>query len=1149
MSRPFRAAMPLAVLALAAALTAGHLTAQTAAPAVQAPAPPAAKAPAAPAPAARQAATKAAAAPATAPAAPDYVSVLGNLKFREIGPAAMGGRVDDFAVVESNPSIVYAGLASGGVWKTTNGGTTWTPVFDNEEVSTIGDVTVAASDPDVVWVGTGEPNNRQSSSWGNGVYKSTDGGRTWKHMGLRETHHIGRIVIHPRDPDVLYVAAVGRLWGPSKERGLYKTSDGGTTWKHVLAINEDTGVVDVAMDPESPDTLYAAAYQRRRTVFGFAGSGPDGGIYKTTDGGATWKKLVKGLPWDPEPPRPRQAQGGGPPAEVMAMFGITPPEPEAPARATAADPKARVEIGRIGLEVYRSDPSVVYALVEHASGGIFRSEDKGETWEKMSDTNPRPMYYSKVRVDPTNDQRIWVLGANMFYSEDGGKTFDSNMVQRIHGDYHALWINPANSDHMVVGSDGGIHWSWDRGRTWDFVNTIAIGQFYEIGLDNRRPYYICGGLQDNNTWCGPSGTMNPRGIANSDWFTIGGGDGFYAQMDPNDPNIVYAESQDGNVLRRDLRTGESRSIRPQPAEGERAYRFQWNSPIVISAHDPKTIYYGGNFVFKSIDRGDGWTRISPDLTTGADRNTLPIMGRVPDAQTRSRHDGVQNWPAITSLSESPRSADILWAGTDDGNLQVTRDGGKTWKNVFDRVTGVPKGTYVSRVVASRHADGTAYATFDGHRSDDFGIYVYTTTDFGETWKKITTGLPANNGIVNVIREHPKNPDLLFAGTEHGAFVSFTRGASWSPLKLNLPTVPVDDIQIHPRDNDLVFGTHGRSIWILDDITPLAELTSAVLGSDLHAFSTRPAIQYRPWSNTGSTGHKEFFGPNAPNGALIHYYLKAKPGAGEQVKITVTDKAGKTVRSLNGTGEAGINRVVWDTRMDSPVPPAPPGTGGGGGGGGFGGFGAFGAMGPRVEPGDYTVKIAVGGKEATTTVTVQEDPRVMMTDADRAAKQATLARLMPKLGPMVTAQRSIQQMRQSLSTAMEGWKRPNARIPENVQKAGEALLKKIDDLYPNFGTPPSEARGLGDAGPPLVDRPTPYSQRMTQLFAAISNMSAAPTAWQNEQVTLLTAKADELVPQVRALSDELAALNKLMNEAGVPHISVGPGGGRPGGRQP
>src|SRR5207302_2025560 len=488
-----------------------------------------------------------------------------------------------------NPSTVYVGTASGGVWKTTNASTTWEPMFDNEGVSTIGDVTVAPSDPAIVWVGTGEPNNRQSSSWGNGVYKSSDAGKTWANMGLRDSHHIGRIAIHPANPNVVHVAALGHLWGPNKERGVYKTTDGGKTWTQSLFINEDTGVVDLAMDPQSPDTLYAAAYQRRRTAYGFNGGGPYGAIYKSTDGGATWQKLTK------------------------------------------------------------------------------------------------------------------------------GKTFVTNRVTRIHGDYHAMWINPANSGHMIAGSDGGIHWSYDGGRTWEYVNSVALGQFYELGADMRRPYYICGGLQDNGSWCGPSATWFQQGITNEDWYRVDGGDGFYAQVDPAEPTTVYAESQDGNVVRRDLRTNESRNIRPMEKEGEPRYRFQWNSPIVISAHDPRTIYYGGNFLFKSTDRGDTWTKLGGDLTTGVERDKLPIMGKAPDKDTLSRHDGVQQYPCITTVSESPLTSPVLWVGTDDGNLQVTRDAGKTWKNVAERVPGVPKGTYVSRVAASRYAEGTAYVAFDGHR--------------------------------------------------------------------------------------------------------------------------------------------------------------------------------------------------------------------------------------------------------------------------------------------------------------------------------------------------------------------------------------------------------------------------------------------------
>ncbi len=604
-----------------------------------------------------------------------------NLEFREIGPATMGGRIDDFAVVESNPNIVYVGTASGGVWKTTNNGTTWEPVFDKESVSTIGDIAIAPSDPSVLWVGTGEPNNRQSSSWGDGAYKSLDGGKTWKKMGLEATRHIGRIVIHPKNPDVVYVAALGHLWGANPERGVYKTADGGKTWSQVLKLNDDTGVSDIAMDSESPDTLYAAAYERRRTTYGFNGGGPHSAIYKTTDGGANWKKLTKGLPYE----------NGG-------------------------------ETGRIGLDIYRRDPNIVYALVQHEKGGIYRSEDKGETWKKVSDTNPRPSYYSQVRIDPNNDLRIWALGAPMFYSEDGGKTFATQRVRSIHGDYHAMWIDPADSNHMLAGSDGGIHWSYDAGKTWDFVNTIAIGQFYEVGLDNEKPYRICGGLQDNGSWCGPSQTLTRDGIVNEDWQVIHGGDGFYAAIDNVEPWIVYTESQDGYIDRRDLRTGQQRSIKPEAKAGEPHYRFQWNSPVAVSAHNHTTIYYGGNYLFKSTDRGENWTRLGGELTTGVDRNKLQIFGKTPDKNTLSRHDGVQEYPTITTLSESQLTPNVLWAGTDDGNVQVTRDGGKTWKNVAPKVPGVPKGTYVSRVVASKTGEGAALLAFDGHRGDDNSVY-------------------------------------------------------------------------------------------------------------------------------------------------------------------------------------------------------------------------------------------------------------------------------------------------------------------------------------------------------------------------------------------------------------------------------------------
>jgi photosystem II stability/assembly factor-like uncharacterized protein len=1092
----------------------------------------------------------AAAAPAPAPpAAPDLATALKPLKFREIGPATMGGRIDDVAVVESDPDIVYVATAAGGVMKTTNGGTTWEPVFDNETSSTIGAIAVAPSDPSIVWVGTGESNNRQSSSWGNGVYKSTDGGKTWTHVGLADSHHIGRIVVDPTNPNVVWVAAAGHLWGPNKERGVYKTTDGGKTWTNVLFINEDTGVNDIAIDPRSPGTAIAAAYQRRRTVFGFNGSGPGGGLYKTTDGGVTWKKLEKGLPWDPNA-RP-----------------TTPP----------TDAEAIKQIGRIGVSFYRRDPSVVYALIEHVNGGIFRSDDGGETWTKMSDTNPRGSYYSQVRIDPNNDQRIWVLGAQMFNSDDGGKTFRQNLVQRIHGDYHALWIDPHDSNHLIAGSDGGIHFSRDRGRTWDFDNNIPIGQFYEVGLDMQKPYHLCGGLQDNNVWCGPSMSFDMRGIANNDWFTVGGGDGFYAQIDPTDANIVYAESQDGNLLRRDLRTHESRSIRPPAPEGER-YRFQWNSPIVVSAFDHNTIYYGGNYLFKSTDRGDAWTRLGPDLTNGQDRDKLPIMGRVPDKYTMSRHDGVQAWPCITTVGESPTNKDLLWVGTDDGNLQVTRDGGKTWKNVAEKVKGVPKGTYVTRLVASRFNEGTAYATFDGHRSNDFNIYVYKTADYGETWTPIRSGIPDDAGTLHVIREHFRNPKLLFAGTERGLFVSLDQGAHWNRLKLNLPTVPVDDIAIHPRDNDLVLATHGRSIWILDDLAPIEQMTNGVMAEDLHLFDFRPATAWRIQNRGGNTGHKLFLGPNPPNGALVTYYLKSKPDEKERVRISISDKDGKVIREMDGEKEPGVNRVVWNLRTRSVTAPptravaaaggnapsgetlaaeaavsggepgeagaeGPAGAGGGGGGGGGGFFGGQAA--PRVEPGEYTVKVSVGKNEQTKKVVVEEDPRITLSDQDRAARHAAIAQLAQMAGQASAAQRSLTGLHTALNTEIENWKKPGGgKPPETIQKSAEALLTKVDEACKKFANPNQcgeRGPGLGNAGPPLTYIAPPITQRITQLLTGLDNYAAAPTAWQLDQIKLLQTMLSENAAAARKLTqDELAALNKAMNEAGVPHIIATPG---------
>ena len=1016
------------------------------------------------------------------PAPPPLITsdALKGLEFRNIGPAIMGGRIDDFAVLESRPSTFYVGAASGGLWKTENNGTTFEPVFDDQESSSIGAIAIAPSDPSVLYVGTGEPNNRQSSSWGHGVYKTGDGGKTWTHLGLPDTHHIGRVVVHPTNPDVVYVAALGHLWGPNKERGLYKTTDGGKTWTNTKFVDEDTGFVDVAMDPASPSILYAASYQRRRSPFGYNGGGPGSALWKTTDGGGTWKKLAEGLPKEGD-------------------------------------------VGRIGVAVYRRDPRIVYALVEHAKeGGIYRSEDRGETWKKMSDTNPRPSYYSQVHIDPNNDQRIWVLGAPMFVSEDGGKTFRNDLVQKIHGDYHALWIDPADSNHVLAGSDGGIHVSWDRGRSWDYLNTVTLSQFYEVAYDMRQPYSVCGGLQDNGSWCGPSRTLYTQGIANEDWFRVGGGDGFHAAVDPTDPDTVYTESQDGNVQRLDLRTNERRVIRPE-AGGEERYRFNWNSPILISPHDPKTVFYGGNRLFVSRDRGDTWTQTA-DLTSGASRDKMTIFGKAAK-EFLSRNDGVVHFGTITTIAESPLKAGVLWVGTDDGNLQVSRDGGITWTSVAARVPGLPRGTYVSRVEPSRSGEGAAYAAFDGHRADDYGVYLFRTDDYGQTWRSVSGNLP-RGWTVHVVREHPKNPSLLFAGTENGLWTSWDRGGQWVRLKGKLPTVPVFDLQVHPRDDDLIVASHGRGVFILDDASSLAALNPESLAADVRLFDARTAAEYRVYSHKGNTGHKAFLGPNPPDGVILTYALKSKPAEKEDVKIVVKDSSGATVRELKGPKEVGLNRASWDLRHEPPVKRDP----------GEPGEGFFGPpRGPLVPPGTYTVTVSAGSASDSKPVMIQEDPRVRVSDAERRAWYEAARKGARLWGRADAVNRSAASVKKQLADLQQAAAKRDPKPPAAVTSAIKAAADKADALALRM----SRQEPLGFAGAPLEDDPDPLLARARGLYQAMASMSAPPTPQQRQSLDDVERQVEEAAKEANALvSQDVPALNRLLSDNGMGRIEAG-----------
>jgi photosystem II stability/assembly factor-like uncharacterized protein len=820
-----------------------------------------------------------------------FVSVLRGLPVRSIGPANMSGRITDVAVAASDPKTIFVATANGGVWKTMDGGERWEPVFDDQDTLAIGAVAVAPSNPMVVYVGTGEPNPRNSVSWGKGIYRSRDGGQTWTFAGLPDAGHVGRIVVHPINPNVLYAAVLGRFWGPNSERGLYKSTDGGQTWTASQFLDEDTGFVDVAMDPSDPDTLYAAAYPVRRDAFAGGAPkmqwGPKGGLYKTSDGGRSWTKMTGGLPDRP--------------------------------------------CGRCGLSIYRKDPRILYAIVQTdrtagptdnrgqvarantgdvEKGGIFRSEDRGETWKKVNDLVPRPFYYGQIRVDPNDDQRIYVLGVQFAVSSDGGKTFATG-ARGTHADHHALWINPANSDEMVLGNDGGLYLSKDRGRTWEPQRQIVVGQFYGVAVDMRRPYRVYGGLQDNGSWGGPSATYRADGITLADWFRVGGGDGFQAAVDPADHETVYVESQYGNLRRVSVRDqtpkaskgqkGQrgpaSKAIRPRTQKGAAAVRYNWNSPIQLSPHNSKTLYYAGNKVFKSIDRGDTWKAISDDLT-------------------RARPGERTTGNTITAIAESPVKAGILYAGTDDGNLHVTQDDGKTWTDLTKSIPGTPADRWITRVECSHFDAGTAYLTLNRYRNDDRRPYVFRTTDFGKTWTSLVSNLPPD-APVHVIRESSRNRDLLFVGTEHGLFTSPDGGAVWHRVTNGLPVaVTVHDLVIHLRDRELLVGTHGRSVYVID-VAPLEELTAEIAGSPAHLFAVKPAVAYKIQPAGEPT--KAFAAPNPPYGAVLAYRV-ADPAT-----LTIEDENGKVLAQWAVGDRPGFNRIVWDLGVKSETGPVAPGT--------------------------------------------------------------------------------------------------------------------------------------------------------------------------------------------------------------------------------
>jgi photosystem II stability/assembly factor-like uncharacterized protein len=914
-------------------------------------------------------------------------ALLAGLKARSIGPAAMSGRVADVVAVDSNPDVVYVGAANGGVWKSTNGGLTWDPLFDDQKVASIGALAVNQANPDVVWVGTGEGNPRNSVSVGWGVYRSLDGGRTWNHLGLEKTERIHRIVLHPSNPDVAWVAALGRLWGENPERGVFKTTDGGRTWRKVLSVDDRTGAADLVADPSNPNKLFAAMWDHRRQPWTFRSGGPGSGLYVTYDGGESWKRLTEddGLP--------------------------------------------KGDLGRIGLAISRSHPKTVYALIEAAKSALVRSDDGGRSWKTVNEdqrTADRPFYYADIRVDPAWPNRVYNIATRLTVSDDGGKTFgELGRARELHSDWHALWINPADPEHIIAGNDGGLGISRDRGQTWYFPPNLPLAQFYHVNVDMDVPYNVYGGLQDNGSWRGPSEVWEDGGVRNQHWDKVGGGDGFDTVPDPQDSRRGYAMAQGGSLFRWDLQRGETKIIRPaEPlaGDGREPLRFNWNSAIAVDPFEPATVYYGSQYVHKSTDRGETWTVISPDLTTDrAEWQSRDTGGLTPDVS------GAENFTTLLAIAPSTVQRGVIWTGSDDGRVHVTRDGGKTWESVEKNLPGVPANSWVPHIRPSRFDAASAFVVLENHRRSDWTPYVFRTDDWGKTWKSLAT--KDLDGWALTIEQDTVDRDLLFLGTEFGLYVTTDGGKRWMRWTHGVPTTSVMDLALHPREHDLVVATHGRALYVVDDVTPLRDLTPETLREPIHVFPAAPGRLHlrRTASGASRAGAGDFRGENRPYGVQLAYSLnvpglphpeeeaererkekertakapapataglKEDPTRSEEVptaekskeprvEIRIEDAAGRLVRKMNGPAKLGLNRVTWDLGRD--LFREPPSEGRGRPRGENEG-------GPKVMPGTYRVTVKYGGHQAQGNVQVVADPFTRNTDEDWQAREAALERV-------------------------------------------------------------------------------------------------------------------------------------------------------------
>ena len=953
------------------------------------------------------------------------------------------------------------GTASGGVFRSTNNGTSWQAVFDRyANTLSIGDIAIAPSNPMVVWVGTGEANNRQSSTWGDGVYKSVDGGTTWRHMGLRETQTIGRIVVDPHNPDIVFVAAVGHLFGPNDERGLYRTKDGGATWQKVLGVDANSGATDVVISPDGR-TLIAATYQRRRREFGFAGSGPGSGLWRSTDGGDTWTRITNGMPSG--------------------------------------------DLGRIGLDISKSNPNVVYAVIEASppGSGVYRSDDFGTTWTRQSATNQRPNYFSQVRVDPKNPNRVWLLAVAVYLSTDGGKTFRSDSIAaNAHPDHHALWIDPAQPDHLMLGNDGGVYLSYDGGRTWDYRDNLPIGQFYDIAIDNRTPYWIYGGAQDNGSWAFPSATYSRGGMTNADVVNTGFGDGFQSAVDPRDSRFVYANSQNGRGFLSDLVTREERFVQPVAKPGQPAYRFNWNTAVHVSPNDPKVYYMGAQKLLKTANRGETWEEISPDLTRQATRSELSVGNGFPAGRSLSMNDGTSAYGNITTISESPKARGEIYVGTDDGNVQMTTDGGAHWTDLTSRFARPAVG-YVSKVVASRHDARVAYVTFDGHWDDDMKPYLFRTSDGGATWTSIAGDIPAWKPI-KTLEEDPRNPNVLFAGTEFGLYYTTDGGAHWTMPAGNVPPVMIDRIIVNPRTNDLILGTHGRSVIILEDIASL-ELTTR---DEVQLFPLRAAVEVQRYRDLPWPGGEQFVAPNSPVGTYITYSIATDPPRRDSVTIRVTAPDGSVVDELSGPDAKGTFRVLWDMRHRFKyVPPASD-------------SGFYGPpRAPYVPPGRYTVKLIARGRELAQSVDITADPRGASTPEGQRVRAAINLKA-----------RDISRAYYDAITTMDAIDAEVARLRPLAKDRPDA-----DSALTSFSRTVTQLRQRA-RGNSIVSG----IGRLFDLTAAIESSSMPPTEAQRRSIDASVAEFTDIVAKVNdAVTKTLPEVQTKLGQPATRFPSVRP----------